>query len=76
MTSQQRDYWFTVLEQELRRGSHPRDALVTATLYTADVYGIGPPRCEHGITEGEYCEACNKEYKRAAEAQQQKDIEW
>jgi hypothetical protein len=22
--------------------------------------------CQHGITSGEYCEPCNKEYKRAA----------
>lgn len=22
--------------------------------------------CEHGIADGEYCEACSKEYKRAA----------
>ena len=24
------------------------------------------PHCEHGITEGDWCEPCNKEYKRAA----------
>jgi hypothetical protein len=24
------------------------------------------PRCEHGVPEGDWCEPCNKEYKRAA----------
>lgn len=65
MNGEQRDYWFAVLENELRRGSHPHNALVTATIDTAAVYDIGPPRCEHGITEGEYCETCNREYKQA-----------
>jgi hypothetical protein len=23
-------------------------------------------RCEHGVPDGEYCEPCNREYKRAA----------
>lgn len=26
--------------------------------------------CEHGIREDEFCEECNKEYKRAAEAEE------
>ena len=27
----------------------------------------GPtPPCEHGVADGEYCEPCNREYKRAA----------
>lgn len=31
-------------------------------------YAAGYPRCEHGISEGDWCEPCNKEYKRAAKA--------
>jgi hypothetical protein len=26
------------------------------------------PQCEHGVPEGDWCEPCNKEYKRAAQA--------
>jgi hypothetical protein len=25
-----------------------------------------PELCEHGIADGDYCESCNREYKRAA----------
>lgn len=31
------------------------------------------PRCEHGIPEGEWCDPCNKEYKRAAKAAELED---
>jgi proline dehydrogenase len=25
-------------------------------------------RCEHGVSDGDWCDSCNKEYKRAARA--------
>jgi hypothetical protein len=31
-------------------------------------YEPKPGHCEHGIEDGEYCEPCNREYKRAAQA--------
>lgn len=38
MNNDQRDYWFAVLESELRRGASNMDALLTATGHTAEVY--------------------------------------
>ncbi len=59
------DFWFTVLESELKAGSSPKVALEKATLYLADVYSIGPHRCDHGIKDGDHCEFCYKSIKIA-----------
>ena len=40
-----------------------------------DRYEPPPGKCEHGVEDGEYCEPCNREYKRAAaEFQNEKNI--
>ena len=33
-------------------------------------------RCEHGIADGEYCEPCNREYKRAAVENAKEEIQY
>jgi hypothetical protein len=30
--------------------------------------GADDARCEYGVADGDFCESCNKEYKRAAKA--------
>lgn len=67
MSNEQRDYWFESLTCGLKRGMSASEALTAATVDTAQVFQIGPERCEHDVIDGEYCEPCNKEYKRAAD---------
>lgn len=68
MNSDERDYWFAVLDSMLRQGHTPQESLVEATRQTAHVFEIGPPRCEHGIVEGDWCEPCNKASHEARKA--------
>lgn len=65
MNQEKRDYFFAALELELTRGASPAKAIEEATRQTAYVFQIGPSRCDHGIIEGEWCSACNREQKWA-----------
>lgn len=69
MDKEKLDYWFAVLLNELTSGSDAQSALINATRDMASVFQIGPPRCEHDVVDGEYCESCNREYKTAAAAE-------
>lgn len=66
MDREKLDYWFAVLLNELTAGHDAQSALVKATRDMASVFEIGPPRCEHDVVDGDYCESCNAEYKAAA----------
>lgn len=57
------EYWFSVLMNELTSGNSPAVALVNATRDMAQVFDIGPPRCEHDVVEGDWCVECNRERK-------------
>ena len=53
MDREKLDYWFAVLLNELTAGNDAQSAIVNATRNMAIVFEIGPPRCEHGILDGE-----------------------
>lgn len=65
-----------------RNRHHPRCLVGRAQLFLGErvyVEGDGHPghyevgmrvECEHGVLDGDWCEACNVEHKRAAEQNQ------
>ncbi len=71
MNEEQRGYWFASLACGLTQGMSASEALTAATIDTAQVFQIGPERCVHDVRDGEYCEPCNLEYKRAAKESEQ-----
>jgi hypothetical protein len=63
-TEQQRAEACAREEEMFQQLAEARAALAAMT----EKYEPEPGYCEHGVAEGDWCEPCNREYKRAAEA--------
>jgi hypothetical protein len=66
MDREKLEYWFAVLLNNLTSGLSVDASLRNATIDMASVFEIGPPRCEHDVIDGNWCEACNHQMKDAA----------